>query len=174
MDDKVFKQRVARLERVAAVVEKLPTEIRAQAFSLLEPYVTGDVVPERLAPKRPHEAAEDTPENDDTREAFFGAHNHEDPSDNVRLLTAYLYREHGSAPYTVQELKTLADDVGVTVPERIDMTLRSAKEDGKKLYASSGRGLFKPTVHGEAHFKSQYNVKKGRKPKPVAKPEGAK
>ena len=53
--------------------------------------------------------------------------------------------------------------MGVTIPTRVDMTLLSAKENGKKLFARAGTGKFKPTVHGEANLKATYNVKKGTK-----------
>ena len=40
MEKSVFTQRVKRLQEVAAVVEKLPSEIRMAAFELLKLYVT--------------------------------------------------------------------------------------------------------------------------------------
>jgi hypothetical protein len=57
----------------------------------------------------------------------------------------------------------MADDAGVTIPDRLNMTLAAAVENGKQLFASAGRGLFKPTVHGEIYLKTTYGVKKGTK-----------
>jgi hypothetical protein len=42
MDEKAFKARVARLEEVGKVLEKLPAEVRASAFELLKGYVGGE------------------------------------------------------------------------------------------------------------------------------------
>ena len=164
MDKKAFSEHVARLAEIAAVLEKLPAEVRSQAFDILAPYATGGKLIEK--PKDDDHRAGDDP--DKSSEDFFASFNHDKPSDNVRLLAAYLYSQYGTAPFTVEELETLASDVGITVPERIDMTLRAAKEGGKSLFNSPSRGQFKPTVHGEACMKEQYKVKKGKKPKPAA------
>ena len=59
-----------------------------------------------------------------------------------------------------------AKDVGITIPERVDLTFLSAKEKGKNLFARAGLGKFKPTVHGEAYLKTTYSVKKGKKTRP--------
>jgi hypothetical protein len=175
VDEKTFKERVARLQKVGEIVEKLPPEVRAQAFATLEPYVTGEAAtPTRgkRTTKPDGGAGGDSDDNDESREEFFKRHDHDKPSDNVRLIAAYHFQQHGSAPFTVDELKEIADDVGITVPDRIYMTLRAAQADGKKLFSSPSRGLFKPTVHGEANLKTTYEVKKGNKPKAV-KPEAA-
>lgn len=165
MEEGEFKKRVERLEEVAKVIEKLPGEIRAEAFNLLRGYVDGHKARDRADPKaKPSdEAPESASDDDGSAEEFFGAFNHDQPADNVRLITAFLYREYGTQPFSVDELREMADNVGLTVPSRPDMTLQQAAENGKKLYTRSGRGMWKPTVHGEAHLKATYNVKKGNK-----------
>jgi hypothetical protein len=67
----------------------------------------------------------------------------------------------------VDEMRELADDVGVTVPERLDMTYLQAKRKGNRLSRRGGRGAFRPTVHGEAFFKEAYKVTKGTSRKSV-------
>ena len=158
MDDKDFKIRASRLEKVAKVVEKLPVEIRNDAFSLLKGYVTENIS-DSSAKKAPAKTVPD--KTDETEEAFFAAFDHGKPADNARLIAAYFYREYGVEPFSVEAVRQKADDVGITIPERIDMTYLSAKEKGKKLFTRAGTSKFKPTVHGEANLKATYKVKKG-------------
>jgi len=163
MDDKQFKERASRLEKIAKVLEKLPAEVRNGAFDLLKGYVTEHP----LGPGAHKEHAKTPPDgNGDTREQFFEKHDHKKPADNARLIAAYLYREYGSDPFTLDEIRKIADDVGITIPSRIDMTFLSAKAKGKKLFARAGHGKFKPTVHGEVDLRAAYSVKKGTKSRP--------
>ncbi len=158
MDEKEFKTRAGRLEQIAKVLEKLPTEVRSEAFDLLKGYVT-EHSPESTTKKtqaKPRVA-------DDTEEGFFGAFDHDKPADNARLIAAYFYREYGVEPFSLDEVHQKASDVGITIPARIDMTFLAAKEKGKKLFARAGTGKFKPTVYGEANLKATYKVKKGTK-----------
>jgi len=160
VDEKEFKTRAARLEQVAKVIEKLPPEVRSDAFDLLKAYVTEQAP---AAPGKKAAAKVKHQGSDDSEEAFFGSFDHDKPADNARLIAAYFYREYGAEPFSVDEVRQKADDVGITIPARIDMTFQAAKEKGKKLFARAGRGKFKPTVHGEANLKATYSVKKGTK-----------
>lgn len=101
-----------------------------------------------------------------TREGFFEALKNGKPSENALAAAAYYYSQYGSAEFSVDEMRDLADDVGVTVPERLDMTYLSATREGNRLFRRGGRGAFRPTVHGEAFFKQTYNVRKGTSQKP--------
>lgn len=160
MDEKEFKTRSTRIEQVAKVIEKLPTEVRSEAFDLLKAYVTEQApgsAGKKAAPNAKHQGS------DDSEESFFGNIDHDKPADNARLIAAYFYREYGAEPFSVDEVRHKAGDVGITVPARMDMTFEAAKEKGKKLFARAGRGKFKPTVHGEAYLKTTYSVKKGTK-----------
>lgn len=157
MDEKEFKERSVRLQEVGEVIEKLPAEIRGEAFKLLGGYVTGLTVTPAQEPdsSAPLESDEDV--------SLFTQFTHDKPSDNARLIAAHLYREFGSEPFSVDEIKAVATDVGITVPDRVDMTLAAAQENEKHLFAKAGRGKFRPTVHGEAYLKATYKVKKGTK-----------
>jgi hypothetical protein len=95
------------------------------------------------------------------REAFFAERDSAKPSDNALATAAYHYSEYGSAGFTIDEMRQLADDVGVTIPERLDMTYLQAKRNGNRLFRRGGRNAFRPTVHGESFFKQTYNVQKG-------------
>ncbi len=160
MDEKEFKTRAGRLEQVAKVLEKLPSEVRSEAFDLLKGYVT-EHSPESTTKKT--QAMAKPKVADDTEAGFFGAFDHDKPADNVRLIAAYFYREYGVEPFSLDEVRQKASDVGITIPARIDMTFLAAIEKGKKLFARAGTGKFKPTVHGEVNLKATYNVKKGAK-----------
>ena len=109
--------------------------------------------------------AERAPAN---REAFFAGLKNDKPSDNALAVAAYHYAQYGSSEFTVDEMQELADDVGVTVPERLDKTYLAARRKGNSLFRRGGRGAFRPTVHGEAHFKRTYKVSKGTSRKPTA------
>jgi hypothetical protein len=160
VDDKEFKTRSSRLEQIAKVLEKLPAEVRSEAFDLLKGYVTEHPSETRAKPKETkgkHDSAGQSEED------FFGAFEHDKPADNAKLIAAWFYREYGGEPFSLDEVRTKADDVGITIPARVDMTFQAAKDKGKKLFARAGTGKFKPTVHGEANLKTIYSVKKGTK-----------
>jgi hypothetical protein len=160
VDENEFKTRAGRLEQIAKVLEKLPAEVRSNAFDLLKAYVTehsSGSTTKKPHVKDKHQAVENT------EEEFFSAFDHDKPADNARLIAAFFYREYGVEPFSLDDVRQKANDVGITIPERIDMTFLQAKEKGKKLFARAGTGKFKPTVHGEANLKATYSVKKGTK-----------
>jgi hypothetical protein len=160
VDKKEFEIRAGRLQEIAKVLEKLPAEVRSDAFDLLEAYVTehSSVSSTKQTPvkEKVHVA-------DGTEEDFFGKFDHDKPADNVRLIAACFYREYGVEPFSLEEVRQKASEVGITIPARVDMTLTSAVEKGKKLFVRTGTSKFKPTVHGEANLKETYQVKKGTK-----------
>lgn len=168
MDKKIFKERVERLEEVSAVLTKLPSEIRAAAFPLLEAYITGSSHTPGTAKPSGKKEEQATPVDFSSAEDFFAAHEHGKPADNVKLIAAYLYNEYGSESFSIDEVRAIARDVGVTIPNRIDATFDAAASGGKKLFVSAGKGKRKPTVNGEAYLKTTYNVKKGTKRRQVS------
>lgn len=176
MTDEVFNKAIERFQRIVEVVGKLPPDLQASAFNALAPLIqlAPSSAPPLAPPAAPGVAAagnktskKEVQEAPEDREAFFGSFNHEKPHDNVRLLIAWLYSQYGTESFSLNELRDLANDVGLTVPERLDMTVKSAREDGKTLFTSTGRGKFKPTVHGEAFLKAEYGVKKGTGKRPA-------
>jgi hypothetical protein len=102
-----------------------------------------------------------------SREAFFAQLKNGKPSDNALAMAAYHYSQHGCVEFSVDEMRDLADDVGVTVPERLDMTYLQAKRKGNRLFRRGGKCAFRPTVHGETFFKDAYKVVKGTNQKPA-------
>jgi hypothetical protein len=162
MDELTFRSRVQKIVEIAGVIEKLPPEIRAQAFTLLAPYVgespsKAKLHDDRLTADKQESGGDDS----DTRGAFFGRFDHSKPADNVKLIFAYWYSQFGNAPLSVKGLKAIADEVGLTIPDNSRMTVTNAQANSKSLFTNEGRGLWRPTVHGEAYLKETYSVRKG-------------
>jgi hypothetical protein len=162
MDKEIFEERASRLEAVGEVINKLPSEIRLDAFGLLKGYVTKGAVTTA--------AGADAGSGGDVGDAgdgsLFSNYKHEKPHEYVNLIVADLFQRYGSEPFTVAEIEAIAANTGITVPARVDMTLRQAKDDGNKLYQPVGRGKFKPTTNGELYLKKTYGVKKGTQTPP--------
>ncbi len=168
MDEKTFKERASRIEEIGKVIDRIPSEIRALAFPLLTDYVL------RASPhSQPQERKTSSYKSDQAapsdREELFKAFPDGKPSENAKLIAASFYREFGIEPFSLEEVKTTAKDTGIVIPERVDMTFAQAKEDGKNLFTSAGKGRFRPTVHGEVYLKATYKVIKGtnRRPAPA-------
>lgn len=164
MDKKAFGEIEERLLEVNKVVAKLDASIRLPAFEFLKSYISGGTLPStHTEPKKPHQ--DHQPVADVTE--LIETHGEGKPNDNVNLLAAIWFCEYGSSPFSLDYLREKATETGLTIPARPDMTLRTAKEKGKNLFASAARGLFKPTVVGEAFFKTTYKVRKGTKTAPA-------
>jgi hypothetical protein len=165
VDEAAYKRLKKKILDVNAVISKLDSAIRGDAFVLLRPYLTEDA--EISLAKKTSKAGtkqQHTDHSDATD--LIQAHPDGSPADNVVLIAAYLYGKFGTQPFSASEIRQLGDSFGVTVPHRIDNTLRVAKREGKRLFQKVGK-QFKPTVNGEAHFKTEYRVAKGHEPRPV-------
>ena len=160
MDEKMFKDRVKKLNEVNKIIEKLDPSIRAESFKILQGYILGKA---KLSGSDDQKNKES--EDYDDRESFFRQFDQNKPSDNALLIAAYLYSQYGTSPFSSEDITELASDVGITIPSRCDMTFKKATKKGKKLFTKTGRGKYKPTVHGEAFLKDTYKVNKGRKTK---------
>lgn len=165
MESNTFQERVQRLKEVNEVIEKLDPAIRQGAFSLLTEYVTGHAHKNKAAPQESHTkpAEQEDPQSSNLYARFRDAK----PSDNAVMIAADLYSQYGNQPFTLDEMRNIADSVGVTIPSSLDMTLKQAQRDGKLLFQHSGRSEYKPTVHGELYFKKTYQVSKGTKQRPL-------
>jgi ribosomal protein L35 len=98
--------------------------------------------------------------------AFFDREEDLKPADNAQLCAAYYYSLYGASPFSIAELKAIAADAGVVIPDRVDMTLRQATQKGKKLFQPAGSGTFKPTAAGRLHFAERWKAKPGKTAKP--------
>jgi len=97
--------------------------------------------------------------------SFFKRDGKMKPSDSAFLCAAYHFSQHGSAPFTVDEIRSIAADAGEVIPDRVDVTFRGAAKKGKKLFQTCGKGCFKPTASAAVFFKEAWNVRPGKKPK---------
>lgn len=166
MDEEALKKQLRFLAEAADVLTKLPSEVRLAAFQMLERGISGGVRKDPL-PDRGGENKAGAHVDTTDAEAFFSAHDHEKPADNTKVIAAYIYGQHGSVPFDMDEVRSIASKVGITIPKRPDVTYGGMRSDGKKLFDKTGKGIFVPTVHGEAYLKATYSVKKGTKPRPV-------
>lgn len=97
--------------------------------------------------------------------SFFSRDGDMKPADYAYLCAAYHFAQFGSAPFSIAEIRVIAADAGVIVPDRLDMTFGTASKNGKKLFQSAGKSSFKPTASGSVEFGSRWGVRPGRKVK---------
>lgn len=166
MEAKTFEEIRRRLIEVDKVIRRLDPAIRANAFELFNDYLKGGTHT-HLSGEGKHKPERPSGDDIDLR-TLVEKHGDAKPSDNAFLLTADWYHKYGSAPFTVANIKQAATSAGLTVPDRLDMTLTAAQNEGKKLFQSVGRGSFKPTVTGELYLKKTYTVTKGNGTPPAA------
>lgn len=162
MEESAFRECVKRLQEVDEVIKKLDPAIRHDAFLLLAKYV------EKKSASAGESVNEDKASNtvvDPTQ--FLAKFAHDKPSDNVKLIAACFYSQFGKAPFTVHEVKSTAEEAGLTIPDDPAATLRMSTKEKKKLFRKTSSGAFAPTVHGEKFFKETYEVTKGTRKKPV-------
>jgi len=165
LDKKAFSELQERLLDVNRVITKLDSSIRVAAFDFLKPYISSGKLAVSADLHRP--PTEETPPSDVA--ALIQKHSEGKPHENVNLLAAIWFSEHGSHPFSLDYLREQATSTGLTIPAKPRMTLVQAKEKGKKLYGPAGRGVFKPTVIGEAFLKTTYGVRKGTRTPPAEK-----
>jgi hypothetical protein len=177
VDKKAFGEIESRLLEVNKVVEKLDASIRVAAFEFLKPYIAGGTI---TAPKSKVEHGEgdqggesdSAPTTGDLAGLVDKYGSNDKPSENARLLSAWWFSQHGTAPFSMKCIKETAASTGLTIPSSPAMTFRQATEKGKALYQALGKGgLVKPTVVGESYFRNTYKVKKGTKAPPTTTPK---
>lgn len=163
MDSKSYEETVKRLQEVNGVISKLDPVIRHDAFSLLESYIGG------RKPTSTDGTTTTTGEDVEVEldmtdaEEFFTTHEGAKPAENAYLCAAYLYSQYGASPFSIDDVRAVANHAGLTLPDRVDVTLGGAKKNGKQLFKRAGRGKLQPNVHGETYLRSTYNIPKGTK-----------
>ena len=166
MDKDIIADVKKRLLQISKTISSLEPAIRAAAFDILAPYYFDDYEP----------GASDTDKNKGKKkrtrgrsggtaslENFISTHEHNKPKDNVFLIAAWLYSQHGAVPITGKHCQRISGETGITIPNRPDNTMRQAKRKGKNLFRKQGKG-WKPTTSGELFLKDTYKVRKGNKP----------
>ncbi len=84
------------------------------------------------------------------------------PAHALEAIVAWYYAQNGPVVVTKTMVNDLADKVGLTIPQRSDMTLRVAKNEGKKLFVHFGKG-YKLTTAGELYIKKKIPNSEGEK-----------
>lgn len=165
MDDEIAK----RMKEVESVVLTLDESVRGAAFTMMESYIlTGQNRKQRVPADVSEDLTnavgreEDVQEEDDDVAAFFNDREIQKPAEAVYAVAAYFYSQYGSAPFTTKDVQDIADQVGLTVPDRLDNTLRNAGSNKKSVFKTKGGGWI-PTTTGELVLKEKFDVKKGRK-----------
>jgi hypothetical protein len=153
-----------QLLKINEIIMQLDESIRREAFGLL--LSAEDLNLLRRVDLGTGGGPGESDESD--RETFFGSRPQGKPADNAHLLVAWLYAR-GGAEFDVAGVRELAEDVGVTIPERVDVTFNSAQREGRPLYRSLGKGRYRITVHGETFLRNEFEVKRGNGKK--ARPE---
>ncbi len=160
--DKELKQLQERLEAINLIISKLDPAIKLAAFDLLKPFIMGEVIPPALSLDTEQVGEKiGLSTGGDVRD-FYASFDPKKPADSVLVLAAWIYTQRGSASFTLTELNDLFDDVGVSRPARLDMTLRTCTRNGKNLFQNASHGSYRPTVHGENHFKKEMNLRPGK------------
>jgi hypothetical protein len=96
---------------------------------------------------------------------FFNRDDKLKPSDYAYLCAAYHFATYGASAFSLDELRNIAKEAGVVLPDRLDMTLKQAGKAGKRLFQAVGRDTYKPTASAGVFFKERWNVKPGKKAK---------
>jgi len=172
MDDSRINDAKKKLAEINKAIAALDPSIRLAAFEILAPIYFEDREPsDGKKPKTPKtDKSHGRGSSPTDPDKFFNEHDHKRPKDNVHLVAAWFYSQYGVTPISKKDLRECADGAGLTVPERPDNTMRSAKKDGKNLYRQKGGG-WQLTVKGEAYLREAYGVKKGNKTRPIGDDE---
>ncbi|MHC2993898.1 MAG: hypothetical protein IBV53_00105 [Candidatus Atribacteria bacterium] len=166
MSDEQVKEVKKKLLEINQIISELDPVIRAQAFEILAPHYFEERLPKKTTiEKRAEKVKKVEVISTEDEATFFRAFSHEKPFKNVHLIVAWYYSQYGLFPITTKLLSQKANEVGLTIPERPDATMRAAKKDGKNLYHKLGNG-YQPTVHGEVYLSENYKVSKGTKALP--------
>jgi len=158
--EKKLKEIEVKLRAINSIITKLDPAIKLAAFEVLKLLLLKNSL--ETGPTNKNIPTTEGGTSGDVRD-FYASFNPTKPADSVLVLAGWLYTQRGSTPFTLTELRDLINDVGVPMPDRIDMTLRNCTRNGKKLFQRAGQGDYRPTVHGENFFKSEMNLKPGKK-----------
>jgi hypothetical protein len=169
MDDSV----IGRMKEVEAAVKELDPAVRGAAFAMMQSYILdGKVEVPGRRPVHVEPGTGDRIDSDEGLAGFFADRDISKPADAVYAIAGYLYSVYGADPFTIEDMRGLASDVGLTVPQDPGATLRMATRSGKKLFRHKG-GLWSLTTAGELALKEMFGINKGRKKRPATSQKGS-
>lgn len=155
-------------QQISAILVNEDSETRGRAIQIAM-ILMGEAMP-ASTPKKQSEPPDVIVRggDDPLLATFFNRDEKLKPSDHVQLCAAYHFSIYGAVAFSIDELRTIASNAGVVLPDRVDKTLNSATKKGRKLFQVSGKGAFKPTVSAGLVFKERWNVKPGKRAKNAA------
>lgn len=71
------------------------------------------------------------------------------PGQKAAVVAYHLIKKSNKDQFTLDELRGLYKDIGLTPPDRFDMTLKSAVVKSNKLFKTAGRNAYALTFHGQ-------------------------
>jgi len=71
------------------------------------------------------------------------------PGQKATVIAYHLLKKNNATAFTLGELLKLYDDIGLSTPDRLDMTIRSAVIKSNKLFKRTGRNTYALTFHGK-------------------------
>lgn len=84
------------------------------------------------------------------------------PAENVYLCVAQHYSTYGNTPFSIQDLKEIATEAGLVLPDRLDMTLKGAAHKKRKMFQAAGSGSWRLTATGATVISEKWDVRPGR------------
>ncbi len=149
-------------QKIVAILSTEASEVRRRAVQGAM-VILGEVLPHAKA-ERPHDVKPENGEAPDLAQ-FFSRDESLRPSDSAQLCAAYHFSLYGPVSFSMEDLRAIAREAGVVLPDRLDKTLAQAAKGGKKLFQIVGKGAFKPTASAGLVFKERWNVRPGRRSK---------
>jgi len=174
MDEEAFEAATERLKEVDKVIKGLDPAIRESAFDVLKPYVGTGTLPGEVGSSGggnggSGDGSGSGANSEGRSKRLLEENAGASPADNAVMCAAIWFDEYGKSPFTYEDIRGIANDLGVTISERLDNAINSAKRNGKKLFKAAGKkGTKAPTTHGELYFKEKYGVTQGSKTPPGA------
>lgn len=185
MNEAQYQQTIERISAVNEVIRDLDPAIRAEAFSILKPYVTGttdlDADPEDQ--RDDEDGASSRGRGESHRSArrvqralnldeMVEKYSSEKDYENARLALAVYFHRHGKGPFDLKHVRALGvNELNLDLPDRIDMSLKRTKHDGKLVLRKQADGTYKVTPSGERYLKETYGATKGRAAPPAPSPD---
>lgn len=167
MDEERYKGTVDRLNEVNGVISKLDESIRADAWSILRPYVTGDEDVSRTPGSKGKDVKDEStpPPPDSTEEELIDKFESEKDHENLFLATGITFKRHGRGPFAMKVIKDVADQHKLSIPKRPDVTFGNSPRDGAEVARKQADG-WRITTTGAKWFKKTYGVQPGKDPLP--------
>lgn len=162
MDEHAFDQIVERLKKANAVIEKLDPAIRADAFELLRGYVAGGKVPPPEDDTSDDTDVDDVPGPDADEDELISKFESEKDHENALLALAIVLKRYGKGPFKLKVVRDVADELNLTIPERVDVTFNGLKRDDAEVFRKQAGGTWKIMPGGEKWLKKTYGVSRGK------------